>query len=87
VKAHDITMIDSSRRYAAPLDVIRDARLDLMQKLSVLERWQTETLKLPPSDAESAAGGARNRLSEILRAKQALLEGGAAPNESPKPRN
>lgn len=77
-----IAMGHPSQLYADPSDVIVDANLNLRQKLAVLERWRTETLTLPPNDAEGAAGGARNRLREILRAKQALLDGNASVMET-----
>ncbi len=69
------------QRYIDPADVVDDPGLSFQQKLAVLDHWQNEMLALPEFDAESLLGGARSRLKEVLRAKQALL--GSAQHSRP----
>ena len=65
---------DPQAEYDAPIDVLKDGRLNHEQRRSVLESWELDALRLAEAAAEGMAGGEDNRLREVAKARLALDE-------------
>lgn len=63
-----------SRAFAAPMDVVKDRKLDPHEKLLLLKRWEQEANDLLRAADESMAGSDNNRLLEIREAIDRLVK-------------
>jgi hypothetical protein len=69
----DAIVLDPTRFYEQPKDVLADERLDPAQKRRVLESWVLDARRLSESEAENMPGRATER-PFLREAKLALLE-------------
>ena len=69
----DDLVLDPTRHYAHPQDVLHDERLDLDQKRRVLRSWVLDAGRLSESEGENMPGAADER-SFLREAKLALMQ-------------
>lgn len=68
----DDAIADPTRGFEAPMDVVRDPRLELDEKRKILESWKTDAQLLATAQDENMAGGESSRLQEVVLALEAL---------------
>ncbi len=69
----DAAVLDPTRFYEQPKDVLADGRLDTEQKRRILQSWALDAQRLSESEAENMAGRVTDR-PFLREAKLALLE-------------
>ncbi len=69
----DAAVLDATRYYGQPKDVLTDTRLALPDKRRILESWALDAERLSESEGENMIGRAGER-SYLREARLALLE-------------
>ncbi len=69
----DSAVLDPTRYYERPNDVLADPRLDVAAKRRILESWARDAEQLSEAEAENMPGRATER-PFLREAKLALLE-------------
>jgi hypothetical protein len=76
--------LDPGRYYRNPSDVIRDRRLSNEDRLEILSVWERETRKQMES-SEDSDETATDKLQQLQRLREDLLQGLESTGESRKP--
>lgn len=58
-------ILDPTRHYGSPMDVVRDDDLDLEEKRRILESWKKDAELLSTAQDENMAGGERPQLQDV----------------------
>jgi hypothetical protein len=63
-----------TRYYRRPGEVVRDRRLNRVEKLAILEAWELEARELSVASEENMAGGEPSLLQDVVQARLDLGE-------------
>ena len=69
----DNAVMDPTRYFSRPCEVLNDARLDCGEKRRILESWALDAELISEAEAENMRGRAGDR-SDLREAKLALLQ-------------
>ena len=63
---------DPTKKFATPMDVVNDPKLDVEQKRTILESWKKDAELLATASAENMAGGEAPQLQDVCLALDKL---------------
>ena len=64
---------DPTKKFATPMDVVNDAKLDAEQKRAILESWKKDAELLATASAENMSGGEAPQLQDVCLALDQLV--------------
>ena len=71
-KDYDRALLDPSKVFKLPKDVLQTDSLTAEQKLEVLKRWETDALLLSVAAEENMGGGEPSRIEDVRHAIDVL---------------